>query len=26
MVDYICDHREPVKLLLCKAEGNIQKR
>ena len=21
MVDYICDHREPVKLLLCKAEG-----
>lgn len=21
MVDYICDHREPVKLLLCRAEG-----
>ena len=21
MVDYICDHREPVKLLLCKSEG-----
>lgn len=21
MVDYICNHREPVKLLLCKAEG-----
>ena len=21
MVEYICDHREPVKLLLCKAEG-----
>ena len=21
MLDYICDHREPVKLLLCKAEG-----
>lgn len=21
MVDYICDHREPVKLLLCSAEG-----
>ena len=21
MVDYICDHQEPVKLLLCKAEG-----
>ena len=21
MVDYICGHREPVKLLLCKAEG-----
>ena len=21
MVDYICQHREPVKLLLCKAEG-----
>ena len=21
MVDYICDHRDPVKLLLCKAEG-----
>lgn len=21
MVDYICDHKEPVKLLLCKAEG-----
>lgn len=21
MVDYICRHREPVKLLLCKAEG-----
>ena len=21
MVDYSCDHREPVKLLLCKAEG-----
>ena len=22
MVDYICDHREPVKLLLCKARGH----
>ena len=21
MVDYICEHREPVKLLLCRAEG-----
>ena len=21
MLDYICDHREPMKLLLCKAEG-----
>ena len=21
MVEYICDHREPVKLLICKAEG-----
>ena len=21
MVDYICDHREPVKLLLCRSEG-----
>ena len=21
MVDYICQHREPVKLLLCRAEG-----
>ena len=21
MVNYICDHREPVKLLLCRAEG-----
>ena len=21
MVDYICAHREPVKLLLCRAEG-----
>ena len=21
LVDYICDHREPVKLLLCRAEG-----
>ena len=26
MVDYICDHREPVKLLLCKAEGTSYER
>lgn len=26
MVDYICRHREPVKLLLCKAEGTPYER
>lgn len=26
MVDYICAHREPVKLLLCKAEGTSYER
>ena len=26
MLDYICDHREPVKLLLCKAEGTSYER
>ena len=26
MVDYICQHREPVKLLLCRAEGTSYQR